>query len=83
MRDKRTLSLYCRQVRTGSDRFGQVRTGVKRYFSSTVSRTLFKFGSPQTCMQFSNHTSLETQRPSEVVETALRHASSGVKCELL
>ena len=30
--------------RTGSDKFGQVRTRVKRYFSSTVSRTLSKFG---------------------------------------
>ena len=31
---------------TGWDRFGQVRTGVKYYFSSTVSRTLSKFGLP-------------------------------------
>ena len=31
---------------TGSDRFGQVRTGVKYYFSQTVSRTLSKFGLP-------------------------------------
>ena len=28
----------------GSDRFGQVRAGVKHYFSSTVSHTLSKFG---------------------------------------
>ena len=40
----RTWSMYCRLVQTGSDRFGQVRTGVKRYFSSTVSRTLSNFG---------------------------------------
>ena len=33
-------------LRTGSDKFGQVRTRVKRYFSSTVSRTLSKFGPP-------------------------------------
>ena len=36
-------------------------------------------------MQFSNRTSLETLRPSEVVETALRHASVGVSvkwCEV-
>ena len=39
-----TWSLYCGQVQTGSHRFGQVRTRVKRYFSSTVSRTLSKFG---------------------------------------
>ena len=31
---------------TGQDRFGQVRTGGKYYFSSTVSRTLSKFGLP-------------------------------------
>ena len=31
---------------TGSNRFGQVRTGVKYYFSSTVSHTISKFGLP-------------------------------------
>ena len=31
---------------TGSQRFGQVRTGVKYYFSSTMIRTLSKFGLP-------------------------------------
>ena len=46
LHDECTWSLYCGQVHTGSDRFGQVRTGVKRCFSSTVSRTLSKFGSP-------------------------------------
>ena len=46
LRYERTWSLYCGQVRTGLDRFGQVRTGVKRHFSSTVSRTLSKFGPP-------------------------------------
>ena len=30
----------------GPDKSGQVRTGVKYYFSSTVSPTLFKFGPP-------------------------------------
>ena len=30
----------------GPDKSGQVRTGVKSYFSSTVSPTLFKFGPP-------------------------------------
>ena len=38
---------------------------------------------PQTCVQFSNRASLETLRPSEVVETALRHTSIGVRCELV
>ena len=42
--DGRTWSLFCGLVKTGSDRFRQVRTRVKRYFSSTVSRTLSKFG---------------------------------------
>ena len=62
------------------DRFGQVRTGVKRYFSSTVSPNL---ANPQTCVQFSNRVSLEKLRPSEVVEAALRHASIGVRRELV
>ena len=30
----------------GPNKFGQVRTGVKCYFSSTVRPTLFKFGPP-------------------------------------
>ena len=30
----------------GRDKSGQIRTGVKYYFSSTVSPTLFKFGPP-------------------------------------
>ena len=42
--DGRTWSLYCGLVQTSSDKFRQVRTGVKRYFSSTVSPTLSKFG---------------------------------------
>ena len=36
-----------------------------------------------TLRQFSNRASLETLRPSEVVETALRHASIGARCELV
>ena len=44
MRDGRTWSLYCRLVQSSSDKFGQVRICVKRYFSSTMSRTLTKFG---------------------------------------
>ena len=45
-RDGRTWSLYCGLAQTSSDKFEQVRTRVKRYFSSTVSCTLFKFGPP-------------------------------------
>ena len=67
----------------GPDKSGQVRTGVKYYFSSTVSPTLFKLAPPKkTSVQFPNHTSLETLRPSKVVETALRHASVGVRWEI-
>ena len=62
---------------------GQVRTGVKYYFSSTVSPTLFNFSPPQTWVRFSNRTSLEILRASEVVESGLRHASVGVRCELV
>ena len=33
-------------IHVGPDKSGQVRTGVKYYFSSNVSPTLFKFGPP-------------------------------------
>ena len=81
LRDERYMTtVLC----VGPDKSGQVRTGVKYYFSSTVRPTLFKFGTPpQTCVQFPNRTSLETLRPSEVVESALHHASVGVRCELV
>ena len=46
LRNGRTWSLYCGLVKTSLEKFGQVRTGVKRYFSSTVSCTLSKFGPP-------------------------------------
>ena len=67
----------------GPDKSGQVRTGVISYFSSTVSRMLSKFAHPKTCVQFSNHSSLETLLPSELVETAVRHASIGIRWELV
>ena len=38
---------------------------------------------PQTCVQFPNRTSLETLQPSEVVESGRRHASVGVRCEIV
>ena len=82
LRDGRTWSLYCGLVKTGSDRFEQVIRGVKRYFpSNRESHAVQIWPTPQTCVQFSNRTLLETLRPSEVVETALRHASIGVRCE--
>ena len=53
LRDGRTWSLYCGLVQTSSDKFGQVRTRVKRYFSSTVSRTLSNLAHlPNLCSVF-------------------------------
>ena len=72
----------------GPDKSGQVRTGVKYYFSSTVSPTLFKFGPPpppKPACSFLTVPPLETLRPSEMVESGLRHASVGVSvnwCEV-
>ena len=64
------------------DKSGQVRRGVKCFFSSTVSPTLFKFGPPpKSACSFL--TSLKTLRPSAVVETALCHASAAIRCELV
>ena len=72
---------------TGSDRHGQVWTSQNRYevlfFLNRESHAVQNWPTPQTCVQFSNRTSLETLRPSEVVKTVLRHASIGVRCELV
>ena len=68
----------------GPDKSGQVRTGVKYYFFlNGESHALQIWATRQTCVQFPNRTSLETLRPSEVVESGLRHASVGVRCELV
>ena len=68
----------------GPDKSGQVRAGVKYYFSSTVeSHALQIWPTLQTCVQFPNLTSLETLRPSEVVESTHRHASVGIRFELV
>ena len=68
----------------GPDKSGQVRTGVKYYFFvNGESQALHIWPTPQTCEQYSNDTSLETLRPSKVVESGLRHASVGVRCELV
>ena len=72
------------------DRFGQVRTGLDK--SEQVWSAVFpqpwvarcpNLAHRQTCVQFSSRTSLETLQPSEVVETALCHASVGIRCELV
>ena len=74
-------------LRTGSVKFGQVWTSQNScealFFLNRELHAVQIWPSPQTSVQFSNRTSLETLRPSEVVETALRHASVGVMCELV
>ena len=70
----------------GPDKSGQVRTGVKYYFRQPWVPRSSNLAHPQTCVQFPNRTSLETLRPSEVVDSGLRHAFiwrkvwTGVKC---
>ena len=74
-------------LRTSSDNFGQVWTSQNtceaQFFLNRESHAFQIWPTPKTCVQFSNRTSLETLPPSEVVETALRHASNGVRCELV
>ena len=67
------------QVRTGSDKSEQVWSAIFPQTWVTCSPNLTH---PQTCVQVSNRTSLETLRPSEVVKTALCHTSMGVRCEV-
>ena len=66
-------------LRTGSDKFGQVWTSQNTCealsFLNRESHTFQIWPTPKTYVQFSIRTSLETLRPYEVVETALRHAS--------
>ena len=68
-------------------RSGQVWTSQNRcevlFFLNRESHAPQIRPTPNTCVQFSNCTSLETLRPSEVVESALRHASVCVRCELV
>ena len=67
------------------DRFGEVWTSQNRckalFFLNRESHAVQIWPTPKTYVQFSNRTSLETLRPSEVVETAFRHASIGIRCE--
>ena len=85
LHDERTWSLYCGQV--NSDRFRQVWTSQNRcevlFFLNRESQAVQILPTTKTGMQFSDHTSLEILRPSEVVETTLRHASVGVRCEIV
>ena len=72
---------------TGLDRFRQVWTSQNRceglFLVTRESHAFQIWPSPQTCVQFSNRTSLETLQPSEVVATSLHHASLGIRCELV
>ena len=73
---------------TGSDRCGQVWTSQNRceaqfFLNREAGAHSPNLAHPQTGVQFPNRTSLETLRPSEVVETAFRHTSIGVRCELV
>ena len=74
-------------LRTGSGKFGQVWTSQNTcealLFLNRESHAVQICPTRQTCVQFSNRTSLETLRPSEVVETALPDASLGKRCELV
>ena len=84
--DERTWSLYCGLVQTGSDRFGQVRTRVKRSFSSTVSCMRSKFGPPpnvravfELCLA-RNSTTLGSGVNSASSHFNWRKVWTGVKC---
>ena len=81
-----TVSIYGHSLWTGSDRFGQVRTSQNRcevlFFLNHELHTVQIWPIPNL-RALSNRTSLETLRSSEVVETALRHASIGARCELV
>ena len=80
LRDECTWSLYCAYVLTSLDKSKQAWSTI--FPQPWVPRSS-NFAHPQTCVQFPNRTSLETLRPSGVVESALRHASVGVRCELV
>ena len=58
---------------TGLDWFGQVWTSQKScevlFLLNRESHAVQIWPIPQTCVQFSNRTSLETLQPSEVVES--------------
>ena len=77
LREERTWSLYCGQVWTSQKRCEA------QFFLNCESHAVQIWPTPQICVQFSNHTSLETLLPSDLVETVLCHALIGVRCELV
>ena len=84
LRDERTWSQYCALVQP--EKSGQVRTGVKYYFSSTVSPTLFKFGPPPNLRAVSepylarNSTTLPSGGIKPSSRFSWRKVWTGVKC---
>ena len=71
---------WFRQVQTSLDKSEHVWSAI---FLNHEKHAVQIWSSPQTCMQFSKRPSLETLWHSEVEETALHHASIGVRCELV
>ena len=73
-------------LRVVLDKSGQVRTGVKYYFSSTVSPTLFKFGPPPNMCAVSylylarNSTTLRSGGIRASSRFSWRKVWNGVKC---
>ena len=71
----------------GPDKSGQVRTGVKYYFSSTVSPTLFKFGPPPNLRAVSypyltrNSTTIRSGGIRASSCFSWRKVWTGVKCD--
>ena len=76
MQDERTWSLYC-AYRSGHVWTSQNRCEVP-FLLNRESHAL-EIWPTQTFVQFPHCTSLETLRLSEVVESALRHASVGIR----
>ena len=75
------MAVHVTVLRTGSDKYRY--TCEALFFLNRELHAVQIWPSPQTCVQFSNRTSLETLRPSEVVESARRHATVGVRCEMV
>ena len=65
---------------TGPDKSEQVWSAI---FPQPWVACCSNLAHPQTYVQFSNRTSLETLQPSKVVETTFRHTSIGVMCEMV
>ena len=86
LRDGRTCSLYCRQVKTGWDKFGRVRTCVKCYFTQLwVARCPNLTHSPNLHSVFEpylawNSTTLQSGGKSASSRFNWHKVWTGVKC---